>query len=225
MYFSDRKVRTSSMHDGSLSSGYKDLFNRKYFLSNFAHNSIIEYIHPYCGLGRVYFMNCHIHPDRPSVGTCVSCGKFICYECNTEINRRNHCKSCIEAQFQEQAKKIEKLEDNGNKQPMVFMNAGGGGGGSSSSSAASSSSGGDSRRAAYPTKSRMTAGILALLLGGLGAHKFYLGKGGTGILYLIFCWTFIPAFIGFIEGIIYLVSSDDVFAIKHDAGYRMQIRG
>lgn len=168
-------------------------------------------------------MNCHIHPDRPSVGTCVSCGKFICYECNTEINRKNHCKACVEAQFQEQAKKIEKLEDSGNKQPMVFMNAGGGG--SSSSSSSSSSSGGDDRRTAIPTKSRITAGILAILLGGIGAHKFYLGRGGMGILYLIFCWTWIPSIIGFIEGILYLVARDDVFAMKHDIGYRMQMRG
>lgn len=40
---------------------------------------------------------------------------------------------------------------------------------------------------------------LALLLGGLGAHKFYTGKTGIGIVYILFSWTFIPAFISFIE--------------------------
>ena len=33
---------------------------------------------------------------------------------------------------------------------------------------------------------------LCLFLGGLGIHKFYSGKWGQGLLYLTFCWTFIP---------------------------------
>lgn len=68
---------------------------------------------------------------------------------------------------------------------------------------------------AWPVKSKVVAGVLALLLGGLGIHKFYLGKIGMGILYLLFCWTGIPAIIGFIEGIIYLCSSDENFQLKH----------
>lgn len=48
-------------------------------------------------------------------------------------------------------------------------------------------------------------GILAIFVGGLGIHKFYAGRHGLGILYLIFCWTFIPALIAFVEGIIALV--------------------
>lgn len=61
-------------------------------------------------------------------------------------------------------------------------------------------------------KSKITAGLLALLLGGLGAHKFYLGKIGAGIAYLLFCWTFIPAVVALVEGIIYLVQDDRAFA-------------
>ncbi len=41
--------------------------------------------------------------------------------------------------------------------------------------------------------------ILALFLGGFGAHKFYFGQIALGILYFIFCWTFIPALIALIE--------------------------
>ncbi len=52
--------------------------------------------------------------------------------------------------------------------------------------------------------------ILAFFLGGIGIHKFYAGKIGTGILYLIFSWTFIPAFIAFIEFIIGLCQKADV---------------
>ncbi|MHA1792887.1 MAG: NINE protein [Promethearchaeota archaeon] len=62
---------------------------------------------------------------------------------------------------------------------------------------------------------KIVAGLLAIFLGGLGIHKFYLGKIGEGILYIIFCWTIIPSIIGFIEGIIYLVMSDDEFYQKY----------
>ena len=41
--------------------------------------------------------------------------------------------------------------------------------------------------------------VLALLLGGVGAHKFYAGKIGSGIAYLLFFWTAIPALIAFFE--------------------------
>ena len=51
--------------------------------------------------------------------------------------------------------------------------------------------------------------ILALLLGGIGAHKFYAGKVAAGILYLLFCWRCIPAIIAFIEFILALCKTDD----------------
>ena len=68
-------------------------------------------------------------------------------------------------------------------------------------------------------KSKVVAGILGIFLGGLGIHKFYLGYVGTGIIYLLFCWTCIPALIGFIEGIIYLCSDDRKFEAKYVRHY------
>jgi len=67
----------------------------------------------------------------------------------------------------------------------------------------------------WPVKSKVAAGLLAIFLGGLGIHKFYLGKTGAGVLYLLFFWTYVPAIIGFIEGIIYLCSSDHDFQVKN----------
>ncbi len=64
-------------------------------------------------------------------------------------------------------------------------------------------------------KSRIAAALFALLLGGLGVHKFYLGSVGLGIVYLLFCWTFIPALVGLVEGILLLVMSDSEFARKY----------
>ena len=68
---------------------------------------------------------------------------------------------------------------------------------------------------AWPVKSKIVAGVLGILLGGLGIHKFYLGKIGQGIVYVLFCWTGIPLIIGFIEGIVYLCSNDENFQLKH----------
>lgn len=52
--------------------------------------------------------------------------------------------------------------------------------------------------------------LLAFFLGGIGAHKFYSGRIGSGICYLLFCWTGIPVIIAFIEFIIALCSRPDL---------------
>ena len=65
------------------------------------------------------------------------------------------------------------------------------------------------------SKNKSTAGLLALLLGGIGAHKFYLGQSGMGLIYLIFCWTFIPAIIGLIEAIQLFGMKDSEFNQKY----------
>jgi len=51
--------------------------------------------------------------------------------------------------------------------------------------------------------------LMAILLGWIGVHKFYAGKIGMGIVYIVFCWTCIPAIIGFIEGLIALGKKSD----------------
>jgi len=61
----------------------------------------------------------------------------------------------------------------------------------------------------------VSAALFALLLGSFGAHKFYMGDTGLGILYLLFFWTAIPGIIGLIEGIIYLAMSDQEFVRKY----------
>ncbi len=65
-------------------------------------------------------------------------------------------------------------------------------------------------------KDRVTAALLAILLGSFGAHRFYLGHVGLGFLYLIFFWTWIPGIVGVIEGIIYLTQSDQEFKSKYN---------
>ena len=64
-------------------------------------------------------------------------------------------------------------------------------------------------------KNRLTAILLALFLGGVGAHKFYLKRFSAGILYIIFFWTLIPSIIAFIEMIVYICMSDSDFSAKY----------
>ena len=63
-------------------------------------------------------------------------------------------------------------------------------------------------------KSRVTAGLLGILLGGLGLHKFYTGAWGWGIVYIVLCWTLVPGIVALVEGIRYLTLSDEEFQRK-----------
>ena len=65
---------------------------------------------------------------------------------------------------------------------------------------------------------KVAAGVLALLLGGLGAHKFYQGNTKLGLIYLCFFWTGIPAVLGLIEGILILIADDEEYEAKFADG-------
>jgi len=67
-------------------------------------------------------------------------------------------------------------------------------------------------------KNKTTAAILAFFLGGIGVHRFYLGQGGLGILYLLFCWTFIPMVVSFVDFIIFLTMDENAFNDKYNSG-------
>lgn len=40
-------------------------------------------------------MNCYLHPQRPPVGTCTSCGRPICDECKVEVQNKLVCRNCL----------------------------------------------------------------------------------------------------------------------------------
>ena len=64
-------------------------------------------------------------------------------------------------------------------------------------------------------KSRVVAGVLGILLGTLGIHKFYLGYVRTGIIHVVLTVLIITApissIVGLIEGILYLTKTDEDF--------------
>ena len=63
---------------------------------------------------------------------------------------------------------------------------------------------------------RITYALFAILLERIRVHKFYVKEPGWGIIYLIFCWTNIPAILGIIEGIIALSNTDKEFCEKYE---------
>ncbi|WP_034060873.1 NINE protein [Lacinutrix jangbogonensis] len=79
---------------------------------------------------------------------------------------------------------------------------------------------------------KLLAGILAILLGSFGVHKFILGYNKEGaillgfslVMYLLSClavgllFVWIPGVIGLVEGIIYLTKSDEEFYNTYQVG-------
>ncbi len=72
-------------------------------------------------------------------------------------------------------------------------------------------------------KDRTTAMLLSLFLGGIGIHKFYLGRKNAGIIYLVFFWTYIPAIVAIFEFFGFYFMSDREFNNKFNNGRSSEI--
>ncbi len=75
-------------------------------------------------------------------------------------------------------------------------------------------------------KDKVAAGLLAIFVGSLGIHKFYLGYNKEGIIMLVVslatcgAGAAVMSIIGLIEGIIYLTRSEDEFLYTYVDGYK-----
>lgn len=75
-------------------------------------------------------------------------------------------------------------------------------------------------------KDKNVAGILALFLGWIGVHRFYLGQVGLGILYVILSVSMISVILGIIDAIVFFSMEQDTFDIKYNRQYfRAERRG
>lgn len=64
-------------------------------------------------------------------------------------------------------------------------------------------------------KDKSTAGILAILLGGFGAHHFYLGSNTAGIIELVACCG-LCGIAGIVEGVLLLVMDQNEFDARYN---------
>lgn len=73
-------------------------------------------------------------------------------------------------------------------------------------------------------KSKVVAGLLALFLGGIGIHRFYLGNTKAGIINIVIWLTIIgipvTMIIALIEGIKYLTMSQEKFNQEYVVGHK-----
>lgn len=105
-------------------------------------------------------MKCLIHENRQAEGTCVSCGKPFCKECLVELDGKYYCKKHV----------AELIKANTQKPPIHNEHV---------------PNMGSYQMHPYSLKSKTVTLLLCIFLGALGIHRFYVGKTGSGILYLL----------------------------------------
>ena len=66
-------------------------------------------------------------------------------------------------------------------------------------------------------KSKVVAGVLGILIGGLGIHHFYLGSMMAGVICILLCCVGLGPLLGLVEGILLLVMDDAEFDAKYNA--------
>lgn len=115
-------------------------------------------------------MNCVNHEQTEAAGMCTYCGRPFCKDCLVEVKGKLYCKGDLDKVFDENknspvasAPQINITNTSSNINTNTNQNSG----------------------MIYLQKKKITALLLCIFLGCLGGHRFYVGKTGTGILYLL----------------------------------------
>ncbi|MDF2906261.1 MAG: hypothetical protein K0R34_1582 [Herbinix sp.] len=114
-------------------------------------------------------MNCSLHTEKESSGTCTYCGKFFCSECLVDVKGRNYCREHVGEAMSNSA---------ATQQPNIVIN-------NTSSNVNTNANNNGGYAFPISPKSRLVTLLLCFFLGVFGIHRFFVGKIGTGIIYLI----------------------------------------
>ena len=133
-------------------------------------------------------MRCNNHPENEVSGACVYCGKLFCSECLVEVSGKMYCKKDI-GNVVNEAK--QQAAAPATAPSFVINNA--------NTNANTNTNNNSMGISAQYQKSKVVAAVLCFFLGAWGVHRFYVGKIGTGLLYLFTCGLFgVGALVDFI---------------------------
>lgn len=112
---------------------------------------------------------------------------MVCLNCKSKVpDAAEFCVECGEAlrrsssdQQEAEREEVALMKNMSDSQRMVFQS-----------------------RMSSERKSTTAGAVLAVFLGGLGVHRFYLGQVGLGVVYVLLCWTFIPAVFALLEAFV-----------------------